>query len=97
MTQEFINRQLSLLSGFIADYENNRMPLNSFINKAEAILSLSEMSGAYKIIGCKINVLEDINAFVFEGISIDKHDEEIINKILMEIKEYIDSSIFKDI
>ncbi len=90
MNSEVMTRQLLLLNKLINDYRTNSISLNQMIMKIEGILALDEMKEVWEAIYQKINLLEEINASLFEGKILLQRDKDLINETLTGISIYID-------
>lgn len=90
MNSEVMTRQLLLLYKLINDYRTNSISLNQMIMKIEGILALDEMKEVWEAIYQKINLLEEINASLFEGKILLQRDKDLINETLTGISIYID-------
>ncbi len=83
---EFIDRQIAQLANLSQLYEEGKISLNQFVSKSEGLLALSEMELIRKKVGNRIDVIEEINAYLLDGGNLTDEIKAEINLYIKDIK-----------
>jgi len=83
---EYIQRQIQLMTMFIDQYEKGSIDLNALVHKLEGLATLPEMADVRVQIGSLIGDLEEFNAWILDEGNLPEHSIDKLRQKLNGIK-----------